>query len=106
MPDLTIEHIRTCKQNTFFSTKIAGSKGKVYEVQFCETPQGPYQYGWYCTCPDFVYRKNDNCKHIQQAKTMKCSWNWGAWMGNHADANPDGTCPECGGETTVIRVGV
>ena len=112
MPDLTIEHIRTCKQNTFFTTKVTGSNGRVYEVTYCESKgqfyngRGQYQYEWFCTCPDFNFRKNKNCKHIQEAKTKKCSWNWEAWMGSHAEANPDNTCPECGGETEVIKVGV
>lgn len=106
MPDLMIEHIRTCKQNLFFSTKIKGSSGKTYDVTYCETPRGPYQYGWHCTCPDFVFNKNHNCKHIKKAKDLKCDWNWEAWMGSHAEPNPDKTCPKCGGETTVIRVGI
>jgi len=106
MPDLMIEYIRTCKKNTFFTTKIAGSNGKSYEVTYCETPNGPYQYGWHCTCADFVFRKNTDCKHIKQAKELKCNWNCDAWMGNRSEANPDNTCPECGGETIVIKVGV
>ena len=105
MPDLTIEHIRTCKKNLFFETKVQGSKGNVYTVTYCESPGGPYQYGWFCTCPHNTYRRKE-CKHIKQVKATKCSWNWEAWMGNHAEANPDGTCPECGGETTAIRVAV
>ncbi len=106
MPDFMIQHVRTCKQNIFFTTKIRGSKGKTYEVTFCEGTRGPYQYGWRCECADFVYRKNDNCKHIQQAKEKKCCWGEDAFMGNNTEANPDGSCPECGGETQVIRVAV
>lgn len=106
MSDLTTEHFRTCAHNLFFETKITGSSGKVYIVTYCETPSGPYQYGWFCECSDFTYRKNDNCKHIQQAKKLKCSWGWEAFMGTQLKTAEDNKCPECGGDTRVIRVGV
>ncbi len=106
MPELTIEHIRTCKQNLYYSVVIEGSKGNKYDVIYGESVNGPYQYNWQCSCADYLYRHNNNCKHIQQAKRMKCEWNVEAFMGCHAEANIDNTCPKCGGETSVIRVGV
>jgi len=104
MPDLMIEHIRTCAKNLFFTIKIAGSNGKEYEVTYGEM-FGLYHYDWSCTCPAFKFNQGD-CKHIKSAKELKCNWGSEAFMGSHTEANPDGTCPECGGETKVIRVGV
>jgi len=105
MPDLTIEYIRTCKQNIYWETIIKGSKGDDYTVTYCESRNGPSEMGWFCTCPHFTYRHKE-CNHIKQAKLKKCDWNWEAFMGQHASPNPDGTCPKCGGETQVIKVGV
>ena len=93
-----IEYIRTCQQNIELSREVIGSKGDKYVVQYIGGE-------WYCTCPASQYRKGD-CKHIKQVKATKCDWNWEAFMGCHAEANPDNTCPKCGGETNVIKVGV
>ena len=110
MADLTIEYIRTCKQNLFFQTKVKGSKrskpGTEYTVTYGPTPYGLYQYGWSCTCPAFQFNSRKECKHIQEAKLKKCDWNHEAFMGNIVEPSPDGNCPLCGGETTVIKVGV
>lgn len=105
MPDLMIEHVRTCAQNLFFEYKAKGSKGKIYTVTYCQSHQGQYQYGWFCECPDFVCRKRE-CKHIRAAKKIKCNWGFEAFMGSQTVPNIDNTCPNCGGETRVIRVGV
>ena len=99
MPDLTIEYIRICAANIHWTKQVAGSKGAKYEVDFREGV-------WSCSCPSFQYRKGE-CKHILQAKQEKCEWNVEAYCGSRAgEANPDGTCPICGGDTAVIKVGV
>ena len=109
MPDLTIEHIRTCSQNVFFHAQFFGSNGNVYHVIFGQTAgNSQYAYDWSCDCPAKRFHPDQDCKHITEAKTEKCDWNWQAFAGNHAETetNEDGTCPNCGGETTVIKVGV
>ena len=101
-PDLTIEHVRTCKANVFWQKQVPSSDGsKTYTVVFGPTSGGEYAYDWFCDCPARV-----ECKHIKACKEEKCEWNWEAFMGHQAEPNPDKTCPECGGETTVIKVGV
>ena len=104
MPDLTIEYIPTCKQNTFFTTKIQGSKNHTYTVTYCES-QGLYSHNWFCTCPHNTFRHQE-CKHIKQAKTIKCNWGIEAFNGTWTTPNHDNTCPKCGGPTEVIKVNV
>jgi len=60
MPDLTMEHIRTCADNTYWQKKVKGSRGADYTVTF-QLIQG--EGFWSCTCPSFKYRQGD-CKHI------------------------------------------
>ena len=112
MPDLTIEYIRTCASNCYWQKNVTGSKGNVYTVTYGPVHGGPYSHGWECTCQGFKFgKKRDKdglktCSHIESVKPFKCSWNWEACMGNHAKTGKNDTCPECGGPTEVIKVGV
>lgn len=105
MPDLTIEYNRVCSSNIQWSKQVIGSKGEIYEVYF-----GDHGFGsldWSCSCPAYQYGKGKACKHILAAQKEKCDWNYmGTYTGSSAQANPDGTCPKCGGETQVIKVAV
>ena len=44
-----------------FIFEVIGSHGDIYIVGF------DYQDGWYCPCPDYMYRRHE-CKHIRACK--------------------------------------
>ena len=101
-----IQYNQVCSSNLSWRKEVKGSKGETYEVHFGPS-HGPYQYDWECSCPAFKYGRGKHCKHIEQAKKEKCDWNKeGCYTGSDLKANPDGTCPKCGGETEVIKVAV
>ena len=103
MPDFIIQYNQVCASNLYWSKKVKGSKGEVYEVYF-----GDHGFGsldWSCSCPAYKYRRKD-CKHILAAQKDKCDWGKEAFCGNQTKANIDNTCPKCGGETEVIKVAV
>ena len=43
--------------------KVIGSTGEIYVVGY------DYVDGWYCPCPDHMYRKHE-CKHIRACKEL------------------------------------
>ena len=45
-----------------FIFKVIGSTGEIYLVGY------DYLDGWYCPCPDHMYRKHE-CKHIRACKS-------------------------------------
>ncbi len=104
MPDLMIVHARVCASARHWEKKVAGSHGETYTVRYGEVYGKPYSHGWTCTCPSFKFR--GPCKHILRVQGERCAWGEGAFMGDFEEANADGSCPKCGGETFVIRVGV
>ena len=55
-----------------------------------------------CDCPSYQYGKGKYCKHIEQVKGLHCGWH----QQYHGGEAKDGKCPECGGETVVIKVAV
>jgi len=101
--DLIIEHRRTCACNLHWQKQYPSSRNPEvkYTVVFGPTPGGPYAYGFSCDCPARV-----KCRHIKQAEVEKCDWGWEAFMGDDPQPNGDKICPECGGPTEVIKVGV
>ena len=107
MTDLTIHTARVCASNFFWMRPVAGSNDQSYCVTF--GPAGPhsrYQNDYACTCPAYKFGKGKYCKHILAVKGERCAWGEEAFCGSFTEANPDGTCPMCGGETKVIQVGV
>lgn len=101
MPDLTIENRWVCKSALYFEREVEGT-GTTYTVLFTRTPQGPYAYGWRCTCKAFQYGKGKPCKHIERVKAERCGWHQ-----EHDGGEPvDGKCPKCGGNVTTVQVGV
>jgi hypothetical protein len=116
MPDFTIEYARTCASNESWETEVPSSRPGQPPYKVClERLWGALeqafmcQYGFTCTCPDFVKRsgpKGRHCKHIAavEASGKHCGWN--AELEPFAVANADDTCPDCGGETSVHRVAV
>ena len=101
MPDLTIEHVCTCPSNLHWHTKI-----KDYDVTYGDLHvPGDYQMGWTCTCPHFKFRKQE-CKHIAEAKLLRCGWGEDAFCGGRPEPTKDGKCPDCGEPVEVIKIGV
>jgi hypothetical protein len=99
VPDLDIRHVQVCATESL-SEKVTGSKGDVYEVFVCHE-----EHRNSCTCPGFTYRRR--CKHVAELSEKLCGW--GELGGPEAQSpqqEMEGICPRCGGETTVIRVGV
>lgn len=91
MPDLTIVTMQMCAKLEPHVTLIGG-----YRQEFGYTPEPT------CTCPAYTFGKTRPCKHIKQAKKEGCSWH------EQFDGPPkvDGVCPECGGPTVYVNVGV
>ncbi len=103
MTDFNIQNSRWCSTNEHYSEVVPGSKGAEYTVTYGRTPQGPYQYGWSCTCPAFKFKSGD-CKHIKAVEGNRCAHGHDACMGSPTPMGD--TCPECGSETSVISVAV
>lgn len=97
--DYTVLEVLTCEQNLFASFRRGA-----YTVTYGESATGPYSYDWSCNCPSFKYRHR--CRHIEEAKQLRCTWGAEAFCGSRPIPNPDGSCPQCGGPTRPIRVAV
>ena len=107
MPDLTIEYHYWCKSNEFWQCKVRGSNGKTYTVLYSQTSHtSRYAYDYSCDCHAFKFGKGKPCKHILQVKDQHCRWNWEAVCGSSAPAPANKLCPNCGGELSVVKVGV
>jgi len=129
MPDLDIVTMRMCRTNEQWVARVKGSNGNEYEVSFgplhgSQLIKQGCEYGWTCTCKGFKFR--GGCSHIQRAEKVRCGWHeqWGRWgtaLAEAAEADPDVVitnkpesepddilepCPECGGPTRAVRVGV
>ena len=46
-----------------FIFEVVGSHGDIYIVGF------DYDDGWYCPCPDYMYRRHE-CKHVRACKEL------------------------------------
>ena len=103
MSDFITHAYRWCSTNEHYEEVVPGSKGASYTVRYGTTPQGPYQYGWSCTCPAFKFKGGD-CKHIKAVESNRCAHGHDACMGSPSPMGE--TCPECDGPTSVIQVAV
>jgi len=101
VPDLTIETFWLCETARSWERTVEGSRGDRYRVCYGPTPSGPYQYGYFCECTGYRYRRT--CSHIERAKPDHCNWNQFI-DGGEPDAAGD--CPRCGGPLTAERVAV
>lgn len=105
MPDLMIETRVTCKANLNWSKKYTSSSGNgTYTVHYGPVHGGQYSHDYTCDCPAGQHGKM--CKHVKQAQQDKCDWGWEAFCGDDPQPNADGTCPNCGGPTTGVRIAV
>lgn len=101
MTDFTEETRIVCAQSRSFSAEIEGSKGDLYPVTFNEANPGEYQCNWHCTCLGFQHRKA--CRHVEQAKGLKCDAGEDAYAGGSGLGDVD-QCPKCGGPVTIIKI--
>jgi hypothetical protein len=106
MPDFITMYARVCATNLHWQKEVEGS-GNTYTVRFGFMPY-PHetQYDWSCTCPAYKRGRGKYCKHIEKVREAKERCGWNAELEPTAQANPDDTCPCCGGPTEVIPVGV
>ena len=102
---LTTHTYKWCSTNEFFQKTVNGSGSNVYTVTYGKTPpRSQYQYDWSCTCPQHQFRGGE-CKHIRKVKEERCAYGSGAVSGSPEKIEYD-TCPSCGGDVSVVSVGV
>jgi hypothetical protein len=102
MADMTFHTARWCNSNETWSRIVKSSdESKQYVVRFDSTNhKNPHvQNDFSCTCPAYLYR-GSYCKHIIAVKHECCRYGWQASMGSPVDMGD--TCPQCGGETSVV----
>lgn len=60
--------------------------------------------GWECSCKAYRYSRQGTkgCKHTAQLMAELCDWH--EQYGERQ--TKDGVCPECGGPTETVKVGV
>ena len=99
-PDFTILHARVC-------ASVMEWRGTVgtHEVKWGKAPASwPYAMRYTCDCKGFQYRST--CRHVHEAAALRCNWGADALSGSPSTPNPDGTCPDCGGPTVPIQIGI
>ncbi len=103
MPDFTQHATQICLSSVNFSTTIQGSK-KAYRVTFGFVEKGPFEHDWSCDCDAFKFRRKSSvrtCKHVEQAKRLRCGWNETMELVSHHEA-----CPQCSGPLKVMEFAV
>jgi hypothetical protein len=95
MPELMAVPMQQCKQLDSYSSEIRG-----YQQHWT----GPAYDDWMCTCKGYKY--HGNCKHVKQAMEERCSWHEMYGAGQSDEQKQHMICPECGGETMWVSVGV
>jgi hypothetical protein len=99
VPDLEIRYVQACATESL-SERVVGSKGDVYDVLVYHDESLDS-----CTCPGFTYRRR--CKHVTEMREKLCGWSeLGGPEAQSPQQEMEAVCPRCGGETTVVRVGV
>jgi hypothetical protein len=99
---MDFHNYRWCSTNEHFEVQVEGSHGNTYNVLYGKTPNGQYVYGWSCTCKGYQY--HGHCKHIEEAKKLRCAFGEGAVVGSPEEMGDK--CPNCGSSTSVVRVAV
>jgi len=101
MSDVSIHTAESCEQNEYFTTKFRSeTTGETYQVRY----DAQLKHPWECDCPGFKYRKR--CKHVTEAKQVRCTWGVEAAVGYPSTPKIPGVCPDCSGPTTVIKYAV
>lgn len=99
MPDLTVEYVQVCASDSV-SEQVVGSKGDRYDVLVSHNSELDQ-----CTCPGFTFRRN--CKHVTELRKKLCGWSAQCSEKTQTPQQEmEAICPECGGDTRTIRVGV
>ena len=105
MPDLTVETFETCCSNDNWVKHVPGPTGAHTVTYGRMYGEGPYEYGYRCTCKAYKYSKATlakTCKHIDKVRHLRCSWSQFI-EGGHSEG---GKCPKCDGPVTVERIAV
>lgn len=93
MTDVTRHWTKTCATNHYWTRDVQSDSGNNYTVRYEETPKGPYQFDYTCTCRAFKYgEKGKHCKHIDSVSAERCAWNVNMDLVGDVDE-----CPQCGG---------
>jgi hypothetical protein len=94
-----IINVHICESVVDWETTING-----HRVAYRKMPPGAaYEMGYVCDCKGFTFHGR-KCKHTAAAELMRCHWGEEGFAGSPQQPNDDGTCPQCGGETRVVRV--
>ena len=107
MTDLTIIQMQQCKQLS----------RSVYQVgKYLITGMGSENTYPHCNCPAYKYGKRtvnfdgdcypEYCKHIFQVIKDRCNWHEISGKAQTDEQRKKMICPECGGETEWVKVGV
>ena len=107
MHDLTIVPMQQCKQLS----------RSVYQIgKYLVTGMGSENSYPHCTCPAYKYGKRiinfggvhypEFCKHIFQVMKERCEWHEISGKAQTGEQRKKMICPECGGETEWVNVGV
>ena len=91
---------RMCESVTHWETTVGD-----YIVWYNASDPLETVAGWHCDCADFKYRKRQ-CKHILQAKELRCNWNWEVLAGSGCWDVVGDKCPRCDGPLVSVKVGV
>ena len=103
MGDLTVVAMQQCQSLSQDTAAVGG---------YVQTGLGSERRYPQCNCPAYKYGKRiidfggrfypKPCKHITQAQKERCGWHeqWG-----QSQVEED-VCPECGGPTETVMVGV
>ena len=102
MPDLMPVPMQQCKRLDELSVEVGAY---VVSRMPHDDPED-----WHCTCKSFRYERGldemGRCKHIRQHLEERCTWHemYGAAQDDNQKQHM--SCPECGGGTMWISVGV
>lgn len=107
MPDLIFVQMQQCKSLSQNSYQIG---------KYLVTGLGSEGVYPRCTCPPYKYGKRtvnfggdyypELCKHIQQAEEERCGWHELLGNSQTKQQRERMICPDCGGETDWVNVGV
>ena len=99
MPDLIVQPMSVCVAHIGKHEVRSDTSTRIYQVEFYENGEV------WCSCPGMKYHhaKNLTCKHIDRLMDEICGWREDVHGGYVTE---EGRCPECGGETRTVMVGV
>lgn len=105
--DLTIVQMQQCKSLSQDSHQIG---------KYLVTGLGSENRYPRCTCHAYKYGKRivnfggrlypEICKHIEKAERERCGWHELSGKAQTKEQKTKMICPDCGGETELVNVGV